>query len=49
MANDDKEDKEEDNSKEVLDFLNTCCKDKSVKAPFNMSQTERILKDEKTI
>ena len=47
IANDNKADDEEDNSKEVLVFLNSCSKDKSVKAFFDMFQIEQILKDEK--
>ena len=40
---------EEDNSKEVLDFLNSCFKDELVKALFDMFQNEQILKDKKKI
>ena len=49
MAYSDKEDEQEDKSKEVLDFLNSCSKDKLVKALFHMFQIEQILKDEKKI
>ena len=49
MANDDKNDGLEQNHKEVLDYLNSCSKDKLVKALFDMFQIEQILKDEKNI
>ena len=49
MANDDKDDDLEQNHKEVLDYLNSCFKDKLVKALFDMFQIEQILKDEKNI
>ena len=40
-------DGEEDNSKEVLVFLNSCPKDELVKALFDMFPIEPILKDKK--
>ena len=49
MANSDKQDDEDDNSKEVLHFLNSCSKDELVKALFDMFQIEQILKDKKKI
>ena len=49
MANDDKENEEEDNSKEVFHFLNSCSKDELVKALFDMFQIEHILIDEKKV
>ena len=49
MANDDKDDDPERNSKEVLDFLKSCSKDEFVKPLFDMFQIEQILKDEKNI
>ena len=44
MANSDKEDDEEDNSKKVLDFLKCCSKDDLIKTLFDMFQIEKIIK-----
>ena len=45
----DKEDDLDQNHKVVLDFFNSCSKDKLVRALFDMFQIEKILKDEKDI
>ena len=44
MAHSHKEDDEEDNSKEVLDFLNSCSKDELIKSFSDMFQIEDIIK-----
>ena len=49
IANSDKEDDEEDNFLEVLDFLNSYSNDELFKALFDMFQIEQILNDEKKI
>ena len=49
MANSDKEDELEENSKELLDFINSCSKDELVRVIFDMLQIKQILKDEKKI
>ena len=49
MANDDKDDDLEQNSKEVPDYLNSCSKDALVITLFDMFQIEQMLKDEKNI
>ena len=49
MAISDKEDELEENSKEVLDFLDSCSRDELVKGLFVMFKIEQILKDEKIL